>query len=54
MSFEQVSLLFGGRGLLEREDENSKTYRWFGPGNRPDPRLTFEKIDNGLSLSWSE
>ena len=55
MSFEQVSLLFGGRGLLYSESEkfNTKTYQWFGT-NEPSPKLTFEKIDNGLSLQWNK
>lgn len=53
MNFEQVSLILGGRGFFEGEDENFKAYRWFGT-EVPDPRLIFEKIDNGLSLRWSE
>jgi hypothetical protein len=53
MSFEQVSLLFGGRGLLHSEGEKFKLYQWFGT-DEPSPKLTFDKIDNGLSLSWSE
>jgi hypothetical protein len=49
MSYELVSAILGGKGLLNFENAEGKHYVWYNMEGREN-YLTFKKIGDGLTL----